>query len=61
MSRNRIAENLFLLKSYDLVVNDLDLIDENSNLIQTKVWSDRFDDNIEDFKPEIKDEKPSDC
>ena len=45
MSRNRIAESLFLLKSYDLVVNDLDLIDENSNLIQTKVWSDRFEDS----------------
>lgn len=43
MSRNRVAKSLSLLKFHELIVNDLDLIDAKSNLLNTKVWSSRFE------------------
>ena len=52
MTNNRIEETISFLNSYQIVVNDIDLIDTNRNNITEKFWSDRlthessFDNNF---------------
>lgn len=46
-SNNRVELSLKLLKKYSLVVTDLDIIDENDNLLHSRIWSRRFEANHE--------------
>jgi glycosyltransferase involved in cell wall biosynthesis len=46
MSVNRIGECLEYLKEYDLVINDLDLINERGELLQKSIWSERLDNEF---------------
>lgn len=42
LSANRVEVVDKLLDKYDLVVNDLDLMDSTGNIITQKIWSNRF-------------------
>lgn len=45
LSDNRIDVVKSLLEKYQLVVNDLDIMNETSNIIEHKIWLDRFRDS----------------
>lgn len=47
MTDNRIEENLKALENYDLVVNDLSLVNENSKVLESSIWSKRIGDLFE--------------
>lgn len=47
MSENRIEENLKALEDYDLVVNDLSLVDENSLILENSIWTKRLANSFE--------------
>ncbi|MFV8352507.1 hypothetical protein [Flavobacterium sp. XS2P14] len=45
ISDNRIDVVKTLLEKYQLVVNDLDIINESSNILENKIWLNRFRDS----------------
>jgi hypothetical protein len=47
MAKNRIEENLKALKNYDLVVNDLSLVNENSQILENSYWAKRLGNGFE--------------
>jgi glycosyltransferase involved in cell wall biosynthesis len=47
MAENRIEENLKSLRNYDLVVNDLSLINENSRIMENSYWTKRLGNDFE--------------
>jgi len=47
MAENRIEENLKALRNYDLVVNDLSLVNEQSQIIKNTYWTKRLGNNFE--------------
>lgn len=47
MSENRIKENLLSLRNYDLVVNDLTLVSDNSQLLENSYWAKRLGKSFE--------------
>lgn len=47
MAENRIEENLKALRNYDLVVNDLSLVNENSQVLEKSYWTKRLGGNFE--------------
>lgn len=47
MVENRIEENLKALEKYDLVVNDLSLVNENSQIMENSFWSKRLGNSFE--------------
>lgn len=55
MSENRIVENLKALRHYDLVVNDITLVNENSEVLEDSYWSKRLGDNFKFDENFIKD------
>jgi len=47
MADNRIEENLKALRNYDLVVNDLSLVNENSQILENSYWAKRLGNDFE--------------
>lgn len=47
MAKNRIEENVKALRSYDLVVNDLTLVNENAQIIENAYWAKRLGNGFE--------------
>jgi hypothetical protein len=47
MDENRIEENLKALRNYDLVVNDLCLVNENSQIMENSYWAKRLGNDFE--------------
>ncbi len=47
MAENRIEENLKALRNYDLVVNDLCLVNENSQIMENSYWAKRLGNDFE--------------
>lgn len=47
MAENRIEENLKALENYDLVVNDLTLINENSKILEDSYWTKNLGNGFE--------------
>lgn len=47
MSKNRIEENLKALRNYDLVVNDLNLVNEKAQIMENSYWTKRLGNGFE--------------
>lgn len=47
MAENRIEENLKALRNHDLVVNDLSLVNENSQILENSYWAKRLGNDFE--------------
>ena len=47
MAENRIEENLMALRNYDLVVNDLTLVNKNSHVLEHSYWAKRLGSSFE--------------
>lgn len=47
MAKNRIEENLIALRNYDLVVNDLSIVNENSQILENFNWDKRLGNSFE--------------
>ncbi len=55
MAENRIEENLMALRNYDLVVNDLSLVNENSQILEISYWAKRLGTSFEFDKKFLRD------